>query len=99
MSRSHLQAQSAAVSQQGELPRVALLFMTKGDMPLEGVWRTMLQEAAKAQLPLPTQEQRDWVMQRGEIERVHRQLLSEGQYRAQNALHKADCVDSELLQV
>ena len=84
---------------QGELPRVALLFMSKGDMPLESVWRTMLQEAAKEQLPGPTQKQWAWVMESDETHRVHEQLLQEGQYTAQSAMHEADCVDNKLIQV
>lgn len=83
----------------GELPRVALLFMTRGPMPMEPVWRRMFEEASKARIAPPSPAEWRFVMQQGRTARVRQRLLDAGQYEPQLALQEAACVDNRQIRV
>ena len=80
-------------------PRVALLFATRGPMPLESVWRTMLEGVAQYRIPKLTNA--DWqnVLETDRIKDVQHRLRTAGQLAASDRIQHADCVSNTLIRV
>ena len=80
-------------------PRVALLFVTKGPMPLESVWRMMLEEVADFKVPQLSSEDWDNVLDEGRVQQVHEKVLAAGQHTASHRLQDAACVSNGMIRV
>jgi hypothetical protein len=92
-----LLAPSAAAS--SDPPRVALLFITAGKMPLESVWETFL-EGVRGLVPPPLSPQQfSEVMEDDRIENATARLQQAGRFTANDIVSKQYCVDDELIMV
>jgi hypothetical protein len=90
---------AAGCAAASEHPRVALLFLTRGTMPLESIWSEWLEGVAGlTPEPLST-TQRAELMEHSEVTRLHQQLLSIGTYSASSRLGNLSCVSNALLRV
>lgn len=87
------------MAQAGELPRVAFLFTTRGPMPLEPMWRVALAEAAKEQLPVPSQAELAAVLQEGKAAEVEERVAAAGGYTASNLTDEAECISVQQIKV
>jgi hypothetical protein len=82
-----------------DIPRVALLFATNGPMPLEPVWRTLLEGVANVQVPELSEQ--DWAhLEESErIEGLRSTLLSKGELTANSIIQDADCMNNQMVRV
>lgn len=81
-----------------ELPRIALLFITRGPMPLESVWRTVLEEAAKYRL-MPLRAE-DWeaVLEHQRVQQLEAKLREAGVYEPNDVMRR-QCVRNDDIRV
>ena len=82
-----------------ELPRVALLFITRGPMHLEPMWRMLLREAEDESLTAPDKQGLAWALQTARIKRLQRVLLDAGKYNATLKDPETECADNRALKV
>lgn len=82
-------------------PRVALLFLTRGNIPLEPAWRMLLEGVQGMEPPALSTSQVGLIMQDKEVGQVQQQLQEAGSLQANSLLMDAHvkCVDDTLLQV
>jgi hypothetical protein len=80
-------------------PRVAILFITRGAMPLEGVWTDFLKGCGGLRPPQFSAAQRYEVMETSRVAEVQKRLVRAGRLRASNRLHKATCASNAVMRV
>jgi hypothetical protein len=90
-------AQVAAAS--SATPRVALLFASRGDMPLETVWRTFFSSVKGLRLPDLSQEQWQDVMEVQRVADVTEKLKDAGSFTATDTVSKSWCTDNNMIKV
>lgn len=88
---------SGAVALQS--PRVALLFVSRGSMPLESVWRRFLGSIGSMELPALNQGQWDEVMEVERTADVRKRVREAGSMLASTVVQDADCVNNALIKV
>lgn len=88
---------SGAVALQS--PRVALLFVSRGSMPLESVWRRLLGSIGSMELPALNQGQWDEVMEVERTADVRKRVREAGSMLASTVVQDADCVNNALIKV
>lgn len=86
---------------QATAPRVALLFLTRGNIPLEPAWRMLLEGVQGMEPPALSTSQVGLIMQDKEVGQVQQQLQEAGSLQANSLLMDAhvQCVDDSLLKV
>jgi hypothetical protein len=83
---------------QDTVPRVALLFVARGSMPLEPAWRALLDSTRGARIPQLTPEQWSEVMEDQRVAALKRQLDGAGELTASSRIQNADCIDNDIIQ-
>lgn len=82
-----------------ESPRVALLFLSRGSMPLEKVWHKFLGSIASLELPTLNQQQWDEAMETERTSEARKRIREAGRMSANNILREADCVNNAMIKV
>jgi hypothetical protein len=72
-------------------PRVALLFTTRGPMPLEDIWRTFLMGGRNQPAPLVSRAEFDVLMGEDQLPDVQRRVQLAGQTTPSLRLQTASC--------
>lgn len=82
-----------------ESPRVALLFLSRGSMPLESVWQKFLGSIASLELPTLNQQQWDEAMEVERTAEVRKRVREAGSMSANNIVQDADCISNAMIKV
>ena len=83
----------------GRTPRVALLFASRGDMPLEPVWNQFLHSVKGLRPPALSQQQWKAVMEDERVEGIKRRLHEVGHFTANRILQDQVCADNVVIKV
>lgn len=75
-----------------ETPRVALMFATRGPMPLEDVWKQFLSSVQGVRPPALSEEQWKEVMQEDKVKEVERRIRKVGQFTPNTIVQNKTCV-------
>lgn len=75
-----------------ETPRVALMFASRGPMPLEDVWKQFLGSVQGLRPPPLSQEQWNEVMQEHKVREVERRIRRVGQFTPNSIVSNKTCV-------
>lgn len=90
---------SGAGKHSGETPRVALLFASRGDMPLEPVWNQFLHSVKGLRPPALSEQQWKEVMEDERVEGIKRRLHEVGHFTANSVLQDKACADNVVIKV
>lgn len=83
----------------GQTPRVALLFASRGDMPLEPVWNQFLSSVKGLRPPVLSDQQWKEVMEDERVEGITRRLHEVGRFTSNNVMHNRTCADNVVIKV
>ena len=83
----------------GAIPRVALLFITRADMPLERVWQEFFRSVEGLRPPALTESQLSDVMEEDRVRAVGDKLRAVGRFSQNMLLRERDCVDNAVILV
>ena len=82
-----------------EVPRVALLFISRGEMPLETIWREFFRSVQGLKPPPLSTEQWNGVMEEQRVDTVTRRLKNAGQFSPNSLFQDRACVDNAAILV
>lgn len=82
-----------------EIPRVALLFISRAEMPLESIWREFFRSVHGLVPPPLSSEQWSGVMERQRVQEVAERLKNAGQLSANSLFQFRPCVDNGIILV
>lgn len=82
-----------------ETPRVALMFASRGPMPLEDVWKQFLGSVRGVRPPALSAEQWTEVMQENKVAEVERRIRRVGQFTPNSLVSNKTCVDNRDIMV
>lgn len=82
-----------------ETPRVALMFASRGPMPLENVWKQFLGSVQGVRPPALSPEQWKEVMQDDKVAEVEQRMRSAGQFTPNNIVNNRTCVINSHIKV
>ena len=80
-------------------PRIALLFMTQGPMPLEENWKRFFEGVQGLHPPQLAPAQLAQLLQKQAINQLDHQLRVAGVMQHSNAVRKAPCISNQVLMV
>ena len=80
-------------------PRIALLFMTQGPMPLEENWKRFFEGVQGLHPPQLAPAQLAQLLQKHAINQLDHQLRVAGVMQHSNAVRKAPCISNQVLMV
>ena len=89
----------AAAAEERPPPRVALLFATRGPLPLEPAWAAFLDGIRDLQLPKLSDADWESVLETERIRELDQSLTSAGELTANRILQDAPCADNDLIRV
>lgn len=92
-----MNASLLAVAQQ--VPRVALLFISRAEMPLETLWREFFRSVQNLTPPVLSPQQWDGVMEKDRVEAVTQQLRKAGHFSANGLFQDRACIDNAVILV
>ena len=82
-----------------ESPRVALMFASRGPMPLEDVWKQFLSSVRGVKPPALSPEQWKEVMQDDKVAEVEQRMRSVGQFTPNSIVSNRTCVVNSQIKV
>lgn len=80
-------------------PRVALLFASRGEMPLEPVWTQFLKSVEGLRPPALSDQQWKEVMEDERVEGIKRRLHEVGRFTPNSILQNRSCADNVVIKV
>lgn len=83
----------------GRTPRVALLFASRGDMPLEPVWTQFLSSVKGLRPPALSVQQWKEVMEDERVDGIKRRLHEVGRFTANSVFQHQPCADNVVIKV
>ena len=89
----------AAAQLASKQPRVALLFITRGEMPLEPAWTQLLQGVAGLRPPQLTTTQKEEVMEEGTVAGLRTVIRRAGYLTANDTLQRVHCISNKHMRV
>jgi hypothetical protein len=94
-----LMAAEAASGAASRTPRVALLFASRGEMPLEPVWLQFFSSVKGLRPPALSDQQWREVMEDERVEGIKRRLHEVGRFTANSVLQNRTCADNVAIKV
>lgn len=82
-----------------EAPRVALLFISRAEMPLETVWKEFFRSVKGLRPPPLSTEQWNGVMEHQKVKKVTQRLKEAGHFSANSLFQDRACVDNGVILV
>jgi hypothetical protein len=76
-------------------PRVALLFVSRGEMPLEPIWRRFLTGVEGFRPPKLSKREWEDMMEVQRVNEVQRRLQEAGSFTANDIVRRSNCVDND----
>jgi hypothetical protein len=80
-------------------PRVALLFATRGPMPLEGIWTTFIAGVRGIAPPELSEAEHAKLLEVEAIDDLRERMAAAGQYTASDRLSNVECMANIMYQV
>lgn len=82
-----------------DAPRVALLFLSRGAMPLESGFVHLLEGVRGLQPPQLSASEREAIMEDREVSHLRKQMAAAGSLESNSLIVDAACVDNALIRV